>query len=42
MAARLMNGAWIGLSGLLQGRVEPWPPDHELGPVTPTASSDTP
>jgi len=39
MAARLMNGAWIGLSGLLQGRVDPWPLDHEPGPVTPAASS---
>ena len=28
MAARLMNVAWIGLGGLLEGRVDPWPLDH--------------
>jgi len=39
MAARLMNVAWIGLSGLLQNRVAPWPLGHEPGSATPTASS---
>jgi hypothetical protein len=31
MAARLMNVAWIGLRGLLQSRVDPWPLDYEPG-----------
>ncbi len=35
MTARLMNVAWIGLGGLLQGRVEPWPLDHEPGSTLP-------
>ena len=38
MAARLMNVAWVGLSGLLQNRVDPWPLDHEPG-SSPRASS---
>ncbi len=39
MAARLMNVAWIGLSGLLQDRHDPWPLDHVRGPARATASS---
>ena len=39
MAARLMNVTWIGLSGLLQSRADPWPLPHEPGPATRTASS---
>jgi len=39
MAARLMNVAWVGLSGLLQRRVDPWPLDHEPGSATRALSS---
>jgi AcrR family transcriptional regulator len=39
MAARLMNVAWIGLSELLQSRVDPWPLDHEPGSATRAAST---
>ncbi len=31
MAARLMNVAWVGLSGLLQSRANPWQPPPALG-----------
>ena len=39
MAARLMNVAWIGLSGLLQSRADPWPLAHEPGSATLAPSS---
>lgn len=39
MAARLMNVAWIGLSQLLQSRVDPWRLDHEPGSATRAPSS---
>ena len=41
MAARLMNVAWIGLSGLLQNGVDPWPLDHERPhALSPSISAD--
>jgi AcrR family transcriptional regulator len=39
MAARLMNVAWIGLSGLLQSRVDSWPLGHESRAATRAPSS---
>lgn len=39
MAARLMNVTWIGLSELLQSRVDPWPLENEPGPATRASSS---
>jgi len=34
MAARLMNVGWIGLSGLMQSRADPWPLPHDPGSAT--------